>query len=195
MLLPPRKTRSVPEQIFISMKASALRFHFDAELLIRTCFSFTKAECNFWAACGHYTHSLYKPPQIPQVTHFLPLPTNRGAVPHHTMPAARCLVSLVAVLVAAVCVAHAQERIKMCGRELIRLAVSSCGSSRVRRSIPDLGLGKNQYASLCKYLNNVLFVFSWHIWKVNRERCTLGSCHQNFARYFGDEAARLQWSL
>uniref|UniRef100_A0A668U7S9 Insulin-like 3 n=1 Tax=Oreochromis aureus TaxID=47969 RepID=A0A668U7S9_OREAU len=61
------------------------------------------------------------------------------------MPAARCLVSLVAVLVAAVCVAHAQERIKMCGRELIRLAVSSCGSSRVRRSIPDLGLGKNQY--------------------------------------------------
>ncbi|CAI5641607.1 insulin-like 3 (Leydig cell) [Oreochromis niloticus] len=70
------------------------------------------------------------------------------------MPAARCLVSLVAVLVAAVCVAHAQERIKMCGRELIRLAVSSCGSSRVRRSIPDLGLGKNQYASLWEQISS-----------------------------------------
>uniref|UniRef100_A0A3P9B5P5 Insulin-like 3 n=1 Tax=Maylandia zebra TaxID=106582 RepID=A0A3P9B5P5_9CICH len=78
----------------------------------------------------------------------------------------KCLVSLVAVLVAAVCVAHAQERIKICGRELIRLAVSSCGSSRARRSILDLGLEKNQYAPLCKYLNNLLFVF------------------------FGDEAAR-----
>lgn len=76
------------------------------------------------------------------------------------MPAARCLVSLVAVLVAAVCVAHAQERIKICGRELIRLAVSSCGSSRARRSILDLGLEKNQNAPLCKYLNNLLFVFS-----------------------------------
>ncbi|XP_030608701.1 insulin-like 3 (Leydig cell) [Archocentrus centrarchus] len=62
------------------------------------------------------------------------------------MPAARCLASLVAVLVAAVCVAHAQERIKMCGRELIRLTVSSCGSSRIRRSIQDLGLGQTQYA-------------------------------------------------
>ncbi|KAL3988299.1 multipile epidermal growth factor-like domains protein 8 [Sarotherodon galilaeus] len=70
------------------------------------------------------------------------------------MPASRCLVSLVAVLVAAVCVAHAQERIKMCGRELIRLAVSSCGSSRVRRSIPDLGLGKNQYASLWEQISS-----------------------------------------
>uniref|UniRef100_A0A669DPW9 Insulin-like 3 n=1 Tax=Oreochromis niloticus TaxID=8128 RepID=A0A669DPW9_ORENI len=64
------------------------------------------------------------------------------------MPAARCLVSLVAVLVAAVCVAHAQERIKMCGRELIRLAVSSCGSSRVRRNI--LGMKLHVYSDLSK---------------------------------------------
>ncbi|XP_006786818.1 insulin-like 3 (Leydig cell) [Neolamprologus brichardi] len=70
------------------------------------------------------------------------------------MPAARCLVSLVAVLVAAVCVAHAQERIKICGRELIRLAVSSCGSSRARRSIPDLGRKKNQYAPLWEQISS-----------------------------------------
>ncbi|XP_004542445.2 insulin-like 3 (Leydig cell) [Maylandia zebra] len=70
------------------------------------------------------------------------------------MPAARCLVSLVAVLVAAVCVAHAQERIKICGRELIRLAVSSCGSSRARRSILDLGLEKNQYAPLWEQISS-----------------------------------------
>uniref|UniRef100_A0A3Q4G152 Insulin-like 3 n=1 Tax=Neolamprologus brichardi TaxID=32507 RepID=A0A3Q4G152_NEOBR len=69
------------------------------------------------------------------------------------MPAARCLVSLVAVLVAAVCVAHAQERIKICGRELIRLAVSSCGSSRARRSIPDLGRKKNQYLHVYSVLS------------------------------------------
>ncbi|XP_026006426.1 insulin-like 3 (Leydig cell) [Astatotilapia calliptera] len=70
------------------------------------------------------------------------------------MPAARCLVSLVVVLVAAVCVAHAQERIKICGRELIRLAVSSCGSSRARRSILDLGLEKNQYAPLWEQISS-----------------------------------------
>uniref|UniRef100_A0A3Q0SY07 Insulin-like 3 n=1 Tax=Amphilophus citrinellus TaxID=61819 RepID=A0A3Q0SY07_AMPCI len=69
------------------------------------------------------------------------------------MPAARCLASLMAVLVAAVCVAHAQERIKMCGRELIRLTVSSCGSSRIRRSIQDLGLGQTQYAPRCNDLS------------------------------------------
>ncbi|XP_040911854.1 insulin-like 3 (Leydig cell) [Toxotes jaculatrix] len=60
------------------------------------------------------------------------------------MSAAKCLVSLMAVLVAAVCVVHAQERIKMCGRELIRLAVSSCGNSRLRRSTPDVELGQHQ---------------------------------------------------
>ncbi|XP_042353088.1 insulin-like 3 (Leydig cell) [Plectropomus leopardus] len=63
------------------------------------------------------------------------------------MSAAKCVVSLMVVLVAAVCVAHAQERIKMCGRDLIRLAVSSCGSSRLRRSIPDVDLGQHQYTS------------------------------------------------
>ncbi|XP_018531696.1 insulin-like 3 (Leydig cell) [Lates calcarifer] len=60
------------------------------------------------------------------------------------MPGAKSLMSLMVVLVAAVCVAHAQERIKMCGRELIRLAVSSCGNSRLRRSIPDIELGQQQ---------------------------------------------------
>ncbi|XP_040027144.2 insulin-like 3 (Leydig cell) [Gasterosteus aculeatus] len=58
---------------------------------------------------------------------------------------AKGLVSLVVVLVTAVCVVHAQERIQMCGRELIRLAVSSCGNSRLRRSIPDLEPGQHQY--------------------------------------------------
>ncbi|XP_036940131.1 insulin-like 3 (Leydig cell) [Acanthopagrus latus] len=60
------------------------------------------------------------------------------------MSAAKCLLSLVVLLVAAVCAAHGQERIKMCGRELIRLAVSSCGSSRLRRSIPDVALRQDQ---------------------------------------------------
>ncbi|XP_038575325.1 insulin-like 3 (Leydig cell) [Micropterus salmoides] len=63
------------------------------------------------------------------------------------MSAAKCLVSLMVVLVAAVCVVHTQERIKMCGRELIRLAVSSCGNSRLRRSIPDVELGQHRYIS------------------------------------------------
>ncbi|XP_074505832.1 insulin-like 3 (Leydig cell) [Sebastes fasciatus] len=63
------------------------------------------------------------------------------------MSAAKCLVSLMVVLVAAVCVVQAQERIKMCGRELIRLAVSSCGNSRLRRSIPDVAHGQHQYTS------------------------------------------------
>uniref|UniRef100_A0A8C9YE47 Insulin n=1 Tax=Sander lucioperca TaxID=283035 RepID=A0A8C9YE47_SANLU len=49
------------------------------------------------------------------------------------MSAARSLVPLLVVLVAAVGEAHAQDRIKMCGRDLIRLAVTSCGNSRVRR--------------------------------------------------------------
>ncbi|XP_069568697.1 insulin-like 3 (Leydig cell) [Brachyistius frenatus] len=61
------------------------------------------------------------------------------------MSAAKCLVSLMVVLVAAVCLVHAQERIKMCGRELIRLAVSSCGNSRLRRSIPDVDLGQQEH--------------------------------------------------
>ncbi|XP_008298615.1 insulin-like 3 (Leydig cell) [Stegastes partitus] len=61
------------------------------------------------------------------------------------MSAAKCLVSLMVVLVAAV---GAQDRIKMCGRELIRLAVSSCGNSRLRRSIPDIDLSQHQDAPL-----------------------------------------------
>uniref|UniRef100_UPI0037E81E7C insulin-like 3 (Leydig cell) n=1 Tax=Semicossyphus pulcher TaxID=241346 RepID=UPI0037E81E7C len=63
------------------------------------------------------------------------------------MAAVKCLLSLMLVLVAAGCVVHAQERIKMCGRELIRLAVSSCGNSRLRRSIPDVELEQHQPSS------------------------------------------------
>ncbi|XP_019962837.2 insulin-like 3 (Leydig cell) [Paralichthys olivaceus] len=59
------------------------------------------------------------------------------------MAAAKFL-SLLVVLVAAVCAVHAQERIKMCGRELIRLAVSACGNSRLRRDIPDVELDQHQ---------------------------------------------------
>ncbi|XP_060899668.1 insulin-like 3 (Leydig cell) [Labrus mixtus] len=61
------------------------------------------------------------------------------------MSPAKCLVSLMLMLVAAGYVVHAQERIKMCGRDLIRLAVSSCGNSRLRRSMPDVEL--EQYSS------------------------------------------------
>ncbi|XP_042285415.1 insulin-like 3 (Leydig cell) [Thunnus albacares] len=63
------------------------------------------------------------------------------------MSAAKCLLSLMVVFVAAVCVVQTQERIKMCGRELIRLAVSSCGNSRLRRSIPDVEVGQRQFTS------------------------------------------------
>ncbi|XP_028284455.1 insulin-like 3 (Leydig cell) [Parambassis ranga] len=61
------------------------------------------------------------------------------------MSAAKCLASLMVVLVAAACVVHAEERIKMCGRDLIRLAVSSCGNSRLKRSIPDAEVDQHQY--------------------------------------------------
>uniref|UniRef100_A0A3B3DRG1 Insulin-like 3 n=1 Tax=Oryzias melastigma TaxID=30732 RepID=A0A3B3DRG1_ORYME len=46
------------------------------------------------------------------------------------------------------CAVHAQERIKMCGRDLIRLAVSYCGNPRNRRSLPDAEL--DQHEALCK---------------------------------------------
>ncbi|XP_013875812.1 relaxin-3 [Austrofundulus limnaeus] len=35
----------------------------------------------------------------------------------------------------------------MCGRELIRLAVSTCGNSRLRRSILDTELGEDHHTS------------------------------------------------
>ncbi|XP_060939694.1 insulin-like 3 (Leydig cell) [Limanda limanda] len=60
------------------------------------------------------------------------------------MAAGKFLVSLLVVLVAAECAVHAQERIKMCGRELIRLAVSTCGNSRLRRSLLDSEPGQHQ---------------------------------------------------
>ncbi|XP_074545719.1 insulin-like 3 (Leydig cell) [Halichoeres trimaculatus] len=62
------------------------------------------------------------------------------------MAAAKFLLALMLVLVAAGCVVDAQERIKMCGRELIRLAVSSCGSSRLRRSVLDAEPEQDQYS-------------------------------------------------
>ncbi|XP_041660322.1 insulin-like 3 (Leydig cell) [Cheilinus undulatus] len=64
------------------------------------------------------------------------------------MSPAKSLVSLMLVLVAAGCVSQAQERIKICGRDLIRLAVSSCGNSRLRRSIMDVEFQQDQYTSL-----------------------------------------------
>ena len=73
----------------------------------------------------------------------------------------RCVLPLLVVLAAAACVTHGQERIKMCGRDLIRLAVTSCGSSRMRRSTAEsqqgqlagewrlLVFGLNQSSGLC----------------------------------------------
>ncbi|KAM7400915.1 hypothetical protein PAMA_005216 [Pampus argenteus] len=63
------------------------------------------------------------------------------------MYAAKCVLFLMAVLVASACAVQAQERIKMCGRDLIRLAVSSCGNSRLRRSIQDVQPEKHQFTS------------------------------------------------
>ncbi|CAL8311733.1 unnamed protein product [Gadus morhua 'NCC'] len=54
----------------------------------------------------------------------------------------RCVLPLLVVLAAAACVTHGQERIKMCGRDLIRLAVTSCGSSRMRRSTAESQQGQ-----------------------------------------------------
>ncbi|KAM4552578.1 insulin-like 3 (Leydig cell) [Odontesthes bonariensis] len=63
------------------------------------------------------------------------------------MAAAKLLVSLMVVLVAAVHEVHTQDRIKMCGRDLIRLAVSSCGNSRLRRSILDIEQGQHEHTT------------------------------------------------
>uniref|UniRef100_A0AAQ5ZHH0 Insulin-like domain-containing protein n=1 Tax=Amphiprion ocellaris TaxID=80972 RepID=A0AAQ5ZHH0_AMPOC len=64
----------------------------------------------------------------------------------------KCLVSLMVLLVAAVAVVGAQERTKMCGRELIRLAVSACGNSWLRRSIPDIDLSRHPDITFrCEY--------------------------------------------
>ncbi|XP_067331473.1 insulin-like 3 (Leydig cell) [Channa argus] len=60
------------------------------------------------------------------------------------MLAARGFVCLMMMLVAGMCADHTQDRIKMCGRELIRLAVSSCGNTWLGRNIPDTELGQHQ---------------------------------------------------
>lgn len=64
--------------------------------------------------------------------------------PDPKMPSAKCLVVLLVVLEAAECTTDTQERIKMCGRDLIRLAVSSCGNSRLRRSVPHVEEGRRK---------------------------------------------------
>ncbi|KAM9719991.1 insulin-like 3 (Leydig cell) [Menidia menidia] len=64
------------------------------------------------------------------------------------MFAAKFVVYVTVVLVAEVYLVHAQDRIKMCGRDLIRLAVSSCGNSRLRRSILDIEHGQHQYTTI-----------------------------------------------
>ncbi|XP_045549721.1 insulin-like 3 (Leydig cell) [Salmo salar] len=75
---------------------------------------------------------------------------------------AKCLVSLVVVLMVGVYGTHGQDaRVKLCGREFIRMVVTSCGSSRLKRSTPELGqhpvnhhrvildwLNSNQFANL-----------------------------------------------
>ncbi|XP_017286838.1 insulin-like 3 (Leydig cell) [Kryptolebias marmoratus] len=63
------------------------------------------------------------------------------------MAAAKCLVCVLVVVLAEVCVVRAEDRIKMCGRELIRLAVSTCGNSRLRRSIPNKEVGQDQHTT------------------------------------------------
>uniref|UniRef100_A0A3Q2P037 Uncharacterized protein n=1 Tax=Fundulus heteroclitus TaxID=8078 RepID=A0A3Q2P037_FUNHE len=55
---------------------------------------------------------------------------------------------------------HGGDRIKMCGRELIRLAVSSCGNSRLRRSIPDAELSQQQLTAGCKF-SPFKYLFFW----------------------------------
>ncbi|XP_037538019.1 insulin-like peptide INSL5 [Nematolebias whitei] len=63
------------------------------------------------------------------------------------MAAAKGLVCVLVVLLAEVCVVHTEDRIKMCGRELIRLAVSTCGNSRLRRSISDTAMGQDHHTT------------------------------------------------
>uniref|UniRef100_A0A3Q3IBL8 Insulin-like 3 n=1 Tax=Monopterus albus TaxID=43700 RepID=A0A3Q3IBL8_MONAL len=53
--------------------------------------------------------------------------------------------------VAATGVIHAQDKIKMCGRELIRLAVSSCGNTRFIRSTSDIPVGHHHYENQAVY--------------------------------------------
>lgn len=107
---------------------------------------------------------LYKPPRLQLSNHRLSfLFSSRGAPPDPKMPSVKCLVVLLVVLEAAGCTTDTQERIKMCGRDLIRLAVSSCGNSRLRRSVPDVKEGRRKstyqftrciYGFFCSFFNN-----------------------------------------
>ncbi|KAM9789815.1 insulin-like 3 (Leydig cell) [Neosynchiropus ocellatus] len=51
------------------------------------------------------------------------------------MSPAKCLPSVLVLLVVAACAAQTEVRFKMCGRELIRMTVSTCGNSRLKRSV------------------------------------------------------------
>lgn len=83
-------------------------------------------------------------------TLFSPVPSRLRVVSVGTMSVAKCLVCVMLVVVAAACASQDQERIKMCGREFIRLAVSTCGSSRLRRSVPIVGPNQHKYSHHCE---------------------------------------------
>ncbi|KAM8838399.1 insulin-like 3 (Leydig cell) [Synchiropus picturatus] len=51
------------------------------------------------------------------------------------MSPAKCLLSVLVLLVVADRAAQTEVRFKMCGRELIRMTVSTCGNSRLKRSV------------------------------------------------------------
>ncbi|KAJ8011307.1 hypothetical protein DPEC_G00056790 [Dallia pectoralis] len=54
---------------------------------------------------------------------------------------AKCLLSLLVVVGFGVPETQGQDaRVKLCGREFIRMVVASCGSSRLKRATPDHGI-------------------------------------------------------
>ncbi|XP_010892412.2 insulin-like 3 (Leydig cell) [Esox lucius] len=67
---------------------------------------------------------------------------------------AKCLLSLVVVVGLGMHATQGQDaRVKLCGREFIRMVVTSCGSSRLKRSTPDLG----QHRTILDWLNSDQF--------------------------------------
>ncbi|CAB1325942.1 unnamed protein product [Coregonus sp. 'balchen'] len=72
---------------------------------------------------------------------------------------AKCLVSLVVVLMVGVYGTQGQDaRVKLCGREFIRMVVTSCGSSRLKRSAPELGQHHvNRHRAILDWLNSNQF--------------------------------------
>ncbi|KAK6302457.1 hypothetical protein J4Q44_G00268120 [Coregonus suidteri] len=72
---------------------------------------------------------------------------------------AKCLVSLMVVPMVAVYGTQGQDtRVKLCGREFIRMVVTSCGSPRLKRSAPDLGQHHvNHHRAILNWLNSDQF--------------------------------------